>query len=1003
MPRPAKELLRPDCPEKPAWAVFDRGWYLHHYPEARALCADKEPEFALLYYLRVGGRNGHSPSPLFDETYYLDSNPDVAELVRGGHYISGFDHYCQHGWRGVSPHWLFDDALYAALYDDMTLENLEMHGCFGRYDHYLRAGQRERRLGHFLFDGHYYREQALAAGIGADEIDGPGPYGHFLACLGSGRDELPPSIYFDPAWYIAQHPTAREEVAGGRYVAAIHHYLTNKTPELFDPLAQFSEGFYRRRYPDIAAAIEAGLYRNAYQQFVQHGCFELRQPSADIDLAYYRDMHRRVRDDVNAGRARDAFAHLRLTGLAEGLDHTPPLRVPVLEEQPAREAFLRAARAELALFARQKLDFACKRPALAVIMVAYNKFELTMRSLASLRRNYAGGIQLVLVDNGSTDATRRIGDYVEGAIILRNERNLGFLRACNQALEKVSAPALLYLNNDVELGHGAVAAALRRLRACRDAGAVCGKIIRTHGRLQEAGSIIWSDGTASGYLRDGPPLAPEANFLREVDFGSAVFLLCRGALVKRLGGFDEAFTPAYCEDADLCVRMIKAGYRILYDPVVSLTHLEFGSAATSEASMALMRRGRRIFRAKHPDFLKEQHSPGEDSTLFARARPGRRRVLYLEDTVPLRRLGSGFVRSNDIVHAIDAAGYEVHVFPINGAAYDMMSLLGDMPERAETLYDRDITRLEEFLKERRGYYDLLWVGRTHNLHRTQGILRKLAWTLPLVLDTEALAACRDASWARLQGEAFDLPAALAAEFAGLPTPDLTLAVNEAEAALLRAQGQLRVAVLGTARAASPTPSGFAAREGLLFLGAIHLPGAPNEDALRHYAKRIYPELARLMQEPPVLNVAGHWAPEISFEDLAACPGVSLRGEVGDSAPLYDRARIFIAPTRVAAGTPYKIYEAAAMGVPCVVTTLLADQLGWRHGEELLAVPVGDARGFAAAVARLYHDEALWTRLRQGALKRLARENTPAVFARQVGRILAQARHRPARQPARLAG
>ncbi len=99
-------------------------------------------------------------------------------------------------------------------------------------------------------------------------------------------------------------------------------------------------------------------------------------------------------------------------------------------------------------------------------------------------------------------------------------------------------------------------------------------------------------------------------------------------------------------------------------------------------------------------------------------------MLFIEDTVPLRRLGSGFVRANDIVHAIDAAGYEVHVFPINGAPYDVMSLCGDLPERAEVLYDRDFAGLEAFLAERRGIYDLIWVARTHNLRRVREALGK---------------------------------------------------------------------------------------------------------------------------------------------------------------------------------------------------------------------------------------------------------------------------------------
>ena len=246
-----------------------------------------------------------------------------------------------------------------------------------------------------------------------------------------------------------------------------------------------------------------------------------------------------------------------------------------------------------------------------------------------------------------------------------------------------------------------MAAALRRLESAGDIGAVGAKIIRTHGRLQEAGSIICTDGTTMGYLRDGSPLAPEANFVRDVDYCSAVFLLCRTELVRQLGGFDEAFAPAYFEDADLCVRIIQAGYRVVYDPAVTLTHMEFGSAATSEASMALMRRGRRIFRQARRISQDPAQAHGANP-LRARRRGGKPCVLFIEDTVPLRRLGSGFGRSNDVVRAIVAAGWEAHMFPLNGAPYDTMSLYGDLPERAEVLADRDFMGLAAFLAERKG-------------------------------------------------------------------------------------------------------------------------------------------------------------------------------------------------------------------------------------------------------------------------------------------------------------
>jgi len=986
MPRPAHEILHPACPVKPVWGSFDAGWYLRRYADARAVCAGKGPETVLLYYLRVGARLGHSPNKFFDELYYLGGNPDVAELVREGRYGSGFDHYCQYGHRALSPHWLFNDALYADLYEDMTLETLELHNFCGRYDHYLRTGQFEGRQGHFLFDAAYYRATALEAEAGA--LEQLGPYTHFLTRLGA--EELAPSVYFDPVWYLERHPGAKAEVLRGRFCGALHHYLTNERPGDFDPVPQFSESFYRRRHLDVAAAIEAGLNRNAYEQFVQHGCFELRQPGPDVDLAYYRDMNEVVRHDLNKGEARDAFAHLRLVGLEKKLAYCPPQARAALDETATREAFVARAKADLALFAHMKLDFTCAAPpVLSVLLVVFNKFELTMRALASLRQNFAVAMELVVVDNGSSDETRRLDEFVRGAKIVRSARNLGFLQGANLGLRHVSAPVLLYLNNDIELGFGAVEMALRRLMAGEDIGAVGAKIIRTNGKLQEAGSILWNEGSAVGYMRDASPLAPEANFVRDVDFCSAVFLLCRTDLVKRLGGFDEGFAPAYYEDVDLCVRMIGEGFRVEYDPAVTVTHLEFGSASTTEASMALMRRGRRIFLKKHEAFLQGQVSPEGAQMCLARQRRKKPRVLFIEDTIPLRRLGSGFVRSNDIVRAIVAAGYEVHVFPMNGAPYDVMSLYGDLPDDVEVLADRDFARFEAFLQERKGIYDVIWVARTHNLARALPVLEAAKLDLKrvrLVLDTEAVTSPREAMRAKLQGEAFDMKAALAEECAVARKAGQVLAVNEAEAALLRKGRIKNVSVLGTMREPSPTQAGFGTRAGLLFVGAIHQTDSPNLDALRFYAEEILPELGKVFDEVPMLHVVGHVARSVDLGELGRQSQIRLHGELGDLSALYNEARLFMAPPRFAAGTPYKIYEAASYGLPCVASTLLAGQLGWGEAEILAA---DNAVGFAEAIARLYRDKALWTRLRAGALKRLEAENGRVAFYENVASVLGQ--------------
>ena len=189
-----------------------------------------------------------------------------------------------------------------------------------------------------------------------------------------------------------------------------------------------------------------------------------------------------------------------------------------------------------------------------------------------------------------------------------------------------------------------------------------GKIIRTNGLLQEAGSIIWNEGTTIGYIRDASPLAAEANFVRDVDYCSAVFLLCRTDLVLELGGFDEAFAPAYFEDADLCVRMIGEGCRIVYDPRSAVHHLEFGSASTSEVAMALMRRGKRIFKRRHKAFLdtRPDFAPS-NKALSRRGSRARNRLCFCGGHGAAAAPGLRLRALQRMVHAIVAAGYDVHV------------------------------------------------------------------------------------------------------------------------------------------------------------------------------------------------------------------------------------------------------------------------------------------------------------------------------------------------------
>ncbi len=749
--------------------------------------------------------------------------------------------------------------------------------------------------------------------------------------------------------------------------------------DLVDPSPHFSRSYYRGQL-DEAEPVEAGLLRH----FLDRGLLAGLQPNPTFDpIAYYRRAEGRTFDVRCALRLFVLGGHLPLEG------GEPPT------EGQAKTMFRARAEAAQLAHSQAKLSFECNGPAdLSVIVVVHDNFSLTMQMLASLRANHAGAIELIVIDSGSTDETLHLARYVAGAQVLRFDANIGYLRGSNVGLEVATADVVLYLNNDIELADGAVEAALRRLRSDPTIGAVGGKVLRAHGLLQEAGCIIWRDGWTVGYQRDESPLAPEANFVRDVDFCSAVFLLARTALLRDLHGYDDAFAPAYFEDADLCVRIRQAGYRVVYDPAVVVHHLEYGTAESVEAPHERIHKAQQIFAQKHRNWLRRCFTSDPRAQLFARSvGPVRGRVLVIEDQLPLRRLGSGFVRSNDIIGMMAGLGYHVTVYPVQQSQHNLAAVYADFADTVEVMHDHSLADLESFLLSRRGYFNTIWIARTHNLDLVKPILEKggvdVLGGVRVVLDTEAISATREAQRLRLAGgdAPFDLDRALEDELANASFCQSIVAVDAHEAALLQRLGFTDITVLGHVRPLQLTPRPWRDRAGMLFVGALHTMDSPNYDSLCWFTDHVLPLIERELGYETRLTVAGPVGAGVDLSRFEHHPRITLRGTIADMTPLYDSHRVFVAPTRFAAGLPYKVHEAASFGVPVVATEVLRAQLGWTDGQDVLAAPHNDPAAFAREVLALYRSEDLWGFVRAGAAERIRTECTRAACEAALGEIL----------------
>ncbi|MEO5671039.1 MAG: tetratricopeptide repeat protein [Ramlibacter sp.] len=614
-----------------------------------------------------------------------------------------------------------------------------------------------------------------------------------------------------------------------------------------------------------------------------------------------------------------------------------------------------------------------EKPGLSVIVVLFNQAGLTLRTLQALADQQGASFETIIVDNASSDRTTELLSHVRGAHIIRNESNLGFLLAARQGADAARGRHLAFLNSDAILQQGALAATLRAMQADPTIGALGGRVVLTDGGLQEAGNMVFHDGSTAGIGRGEDAFGHAARAARATDYVSGVFLVTPAAVWQKLGGFDTAFAPAYFEDTDYCVRVWQAGLRVVYEPSVLLEHLEWGSAAGDSAS-SLIERHRQVFLVRHREWLRAQSRPHAlpldgDRWRSPADRPRLPRILFIDNEVPHMFKGGGLPRARLILQSLH--GWPVTLFPLWTLHDDWRAVHASIPSSIEVALGHGLQGLEAFLDRRRGVYDLLLVSRPPNLDALRPLRARrpeLFAGMRLVYDAEALFALREIAMAVVQGRPLGSATAkarIAAELALADGASSVLVVSDRDARHFEAAGHsIRILSHGiTTRRDAP---GVADRKGLLFVGALH-PGSPNEDGLLWFLNEVMPLLRRRGQATPVLSVVG----VCLSERVAAMAGTDVRilGAQDNLQPHYDAARVFVAPARFAGGVPMKVIEAAASGIPAAASVVLVRQLGWRDGREIASAR--DARTFASAIAKLLDDDAAWGRQQLAALEHCA--------------------------------
>jgi len=224
---------------------------------------------------------------------------------------------------------------------------------------------------------------------------------------------------------------------------------------------------------------------------------------------------------------------------------------------------------------------------LSVIILCWNDLKVIADCLASI---YAGTrsleFEVIVSDNGSTDGSIEfIRANFPQVRVIENGRNLRFAKGNNVAIRASQGEYVLILNPDTIIHKGAFDRVIAFADRHPDAGAFGCRVLYADGTYQGCARPLYTVRSEwclalglrplaylSDWFHPGEYVGWNGNTKRSVGWLAGCFILVRGELLKRLGGFDEQFFYFY-EDTDLCRRIWESGNSILYTPDVSITHL----------------------------------------------------------------------------------------------------------------------------------------------------------------------------------------------------------------------------------------------------------------------------------------------------------------------------------------------------------------------------------------------------------------------------------------------
>lgn len=863
---------------------------------------------------------------LFDAEYYSQQSGYVSSLRSElmAHFLE-VGAFCR--W---NPHPLFDCAHYLAACPDLCERG------FNPLVHYLTCGAKEGKSPHPLFDTDFYRRQFDK---GFENIEFP-----LIHYLEEGwRTGKQPSFFFDGDYYLAKYGDVK---AAG--VNPLEHYLRSGWKEQRSSTPFFDSKFYSKKYIDVAASGADPL-----MHFACYGFNEGRDSLSSFDREFFSQWRKLV-GECDGASFRDYVEHCF-----------------VRMKQPLSDADMRGLVDSINAISQQ-VEVLCgeesaQAPEVSIVIPVYNQLRYTLQCVQSLMRVGAKRtFEILVVDDRSTDKTAAAISGLQKVRYVGRAENGGFIAACNQGAAAARGKYLVFLNNDTVVMPGWLDALYESFQSQPKVGLVGSQLLYPDGSLQEAGCLVWQDGSAWNYGRNADRQRAEFNYMRSVDYCSGASIMLPKDLFDSLAGFDVCYSPAYCEDSDLAFKIRAKGYQVLYQPYSKVVHFEGVSSGTD------ISKGVKAYQvtnaAKFFDRWRETlaaHRPNGKESQLERDRGYRGRVLFVDACTPTPDRDAGSVTADNWIRILQKLGLKVTFMPQDNLAYiegytDRLQRRG-----VECAYRPAYESIESFFENNRDVFSHVIVfryGVAKSIYPHLERYSKGSRTIFHPMDLHFLRTQRKAELENSSALLFAAKKEEIEEMAVVAESDLVCTHSTHEMEIINKKSPATEVTISPLIFDIPGCNApFEKRKDICFIGGYN--HSPNVDAVQFFAREVMPILAR--QEPNIrFLVVGSQVPR-EFKELEN-KNVVIRGFVEDIAEILNSVRLCIAPLRYGAGVKGKVGISLSYGVPVVGTTCAVEGMGLTNGQDVLVANTPEE--FVSQIKRAYFDRNLWSKLSEAGLK-----------------------------------